>query len=92
MAEFREALHKMLIGVTKEVGFKDMAAIQAGGDKVTWVTLTPEKLQTDPACSVDALFNGKDENILISIYRRDNEVTVEELEAVAGKALPLLAD
>lgn len=83
--EIRQGLFKMLVGVTKTKGLTKVDDVLALKPE-DWFTPTLEQLNMG---SYDDLFTPKDDMILSSIYRRQNEISREEIEDIVGKAMPV---
>lgn len=87
MLEFREGVKAMLHSVTRETSLTFEQA-QAGA----WQKLDAHSLEMPGELNYDTLFNAKDDAVLTALYRRAHEVSVAEIEAIAGKALPVSVD
>lgn len=82
--EWRLGVRAMIVEVTVDKGLKDESQLQtAQWKKVDRVWLDQ---------NFSELFNVKDGKILESLYRQFHEVNDEEIEQIAGKALPVSAD
>lgn len=93
LTEFREGIKAMLVSVTAETGFTTFEQLAGTAEKPTkWEALSAEKLELPGPLMYDALFNAKDDAVLTGLYRRAHEVTQAEVDAIAGKALPVSAD
>ena len=51
--------------------------------------MTLQELCTDGPWSLDALFTPKDVEILEALYRKFHEVSLADVDAIMGKALPV---
>ena len=84
VAANREGIKRMLVAVTTQGELTDLS-------EAKWSTLDAGALELPGPLSYDELVTGKDDGVLSAIYRRLHEPSALEIEAIAGKALPVSA-
>ncbi len=91
VTEIREGVKSCIYEVTKQSGLIEDGALMAEG--IEWVKVDLGMLSDDEGVySYDKLFTSKDDVILSAIYRRENEATEAEVQAITLKVLPVSAD
>ncbi len=79
--EHRMGVRRMVVGVTKQTGLKDLTG--ANWDKVS---------AADVDQNWETYFNSKDDAFLLELYRSYHEITLAEVEDLAGKVTSVSID
>lgn len=79
--EWSMGVRQMICSVTVQKGLKDVM-----GEDVSWKDYDRQLMDQE----YKKLFGPKDDAILQALYRQYHEVSQAEVDAIAGKALPVL--